>query len=103
MCDIDEIQSERDYFWAIAFVEVDGDIDRHWQEYECELPLNFQEIHGILDDFKYFTEGIFWDDDLELFVAQKIWRDKCLGDRICNLEFAVHLKKCHFTHKMANL
>ena len=92
-CDLDEIQDERIYFWAIAFTEIDEEIATYWQDFDPGVLLNFQEIYGIIDDFKDFTKGVFLDDDLEVFIAGKIWESKCQEDRICNVEFTVFLRK----------
>jgi hypothetical protein len=90
VCNLFEVESERHYFWAVAFIEVDADLDLLWQEFECES-LMFEEIHQIVDDFNNFTEWEFDEEELELFVAQKIWQDKRDRDRICNPEFKAHL------------
>lgn len=91
--DADEIQSERDYFWAVAFIESDKEINNRWRMFECEWELSFQEIQAIVDDFNNFTDGRFEVENLELFVAQQIWQYKCTNSQIFNPEFVTYLKK----------
>ena len=87
----DEMQCECDYFWAIAFREIDTEIDALWQEFERPIELIFTDIHEILEDFDLFTQGDFKPVDLEKFVAQQIWIYKCSANSIRTPEFAEHL------------
>lgn len=93
MSDLDEIQSERDFFWAVAYPNIDRRIDRYWQKFEPDCPLDFKEIFELIEDFNNFTNGKFEYEDLELFIAQQIWRDKCDRNSVVTPEFTKHLLK----------
>lgn len=90
-CDIDEIQSERDYFWAIAFPVEKSNwrLMQIWEDFIDPEPLHFSDIHEIADRFACFVDLDL--DVLELFVAQRIWLDKCQRRSFANPEFSNYL------------
>lgn len=85
-CNANEVQSERDFFWAIAFDRVDPEIDRYWCRYRWGS-LSFERIFELIEDFNIATNGKFEPSEVELFIAQKIWQQKCREDRICTPQF----------------
>lgn len=95
--DDDEVQSERDFFWAIAFPCVEIKLIDQWKKYGCLIDLSFKNIHQILDEFDDFTGGSFDPGQIEIFVAQRIWINKCAQDRVLNPEFGDFLKLSNLT------
>lgn len=92
-CDVDEIQSERDYFWAIAFPIEQSNrwLVEAWSSFIHPFPLKFSEIHEIADRFDSVIDRDVDYDQLEVFVAQRIWLDKCQRRTFANPEFGEYL------------
>lgn len=96
--DEDEIQSERDFFYAIAFESIDPALARSWIDYDCAIDLSFKNIHEILAEFDDHTLGRYNPESMEIFVAQQIWISKCAEDRFANPEFSAFLKLSNLTN-----
>lgn len=85
--DIDELITERNYFWTIAFEDEDLKLFLEWNDYNFRLVLNFDAIWEIVDEFNDFTDGQFPFDSIELFVSRRIWSNKYHRKSIYNPEF----------------
>jgi hypothetical protein len=86
-----ELQSERDYFWAIA-LDLDAKIVADWEMFAKPPLLYFEEIHQIISDFDDFRGGAYDADRVEAFVAGQVWIDKMQSDRVLNREFLPYLQ-----------
>ena len=86
-----ERQSERDYFWAIAF-DVDRELVADWADFTQPPVMFFEEIHQIVSDFDDFVDDFYDTERVLTFVAGQIWIEKIAAGSVLNSEFVPYLQ-----------
>lgn len=86
-----ERQSERDYFWAVAF-DLDRELIPDWAEFTKPPVMFFEEIHQIISDFNDEVDDLYDAERVEVFVAGQIWIEKIGAGSVLNLEFLPYLR-----------
>ena len=78
---IDELASERQFFWTVIQQIQCKRLQQHWIAYGYHDQLTFSDFwdlhQGFCDYLKTSSEAD--EDAIEIFLAQQIWLSKCAG------------------------